>query len=152
YEKGLFDLVTEPAQREVLRPAAEAVVPVLREYQKFLEDELLPRAAGDWRIGKEKFSRKLELELDAGLTALQVLGDAEKEADRVEREMYVIARQLWPQAFPGKALPPDDTAGRRATIMEVLHHFNQEHGKPDELVVDARKTVAEIKKFIAEKD
>src|SRR5207247_3174977 len=52
YEKGLFDLVTEPAQRDGLRPAAEAVVPVLKEYQKFLEDELLAKAAGDWRLGK----------------------------------------------------------------------------------------------------
>ena len=59
----------------------------LKDYQKLLEKELLPKSNGEWRLGKEKFARKLELELDAGLTADEVVKLAEAEADRVEREM-----------------------------------------------------------------
>src|SRR5205823_988126 len=84
-------------------------------YQQFLEKELLPRARGEWRVGKERFARKLDLELDAGLSAEQVLAEAQSEFARVEREMYVIARQLWGTTFPGQALPPDDKARRRAS-------------------------------------
>ena len=82
----------------------------LKEYKRFLEQEVLPRSKGSWRIGKEKFAKKLELELDAGLTADEVIAAANSEADRVEREMYYVAKQLWFSVFPGVTLPPDDEA------------------------------------------
>jgi uncharacterized protein (DUF885 family) len=152
YKGGILDHAGNVPNKEELKAAAAKLVPVLQEYQKFLEEDLLPRASGGWRIGKEKFARKLELELDAGLTAEQVLKDAESEFDRVEREMYVIARQLWATTFPGKVLPPDDAAGRRTTILKILEHYNKEHGTPEELVRDAKESVKEVKAFIKAND
>ena len=46
--------------------------------------------------------------------------EAEREFSRVQRDMYVVARQLWSQHFPGKVIPPDDDAGRAATIRLVI--------------------------------
>jgi uncharacterized protein (DUF885 family) len=152
YESGIFEAAGETPQLSELSPAAKKLVPVLKDYQKFLEDEVLPRATGEWRIGKEKFYHKLELELDAGLTADDVLKEAEAEAARVERDMYVIARQLWSKTHPGKPLPPDDAAGRHTTIHQVLAVINQDHGTVADLVKDARAMVADIKAFIKEKD
>jgi uncharacterized protein (DUF885 family) len=149
YEHDIFGLAGATPHADKLKAAAGPVVASLKQYQEFLERELLPRAKGQWRLGKEKFSRKLELELDAGLTAEAVLADAEAEFARVERDMYVIARQLWSRYFPKQALPPDDAAGRHATIERVLRQVAQEHGKPEDLTRDARATVAEIKKFIS---
>jgi hypothetical protein len=54
--------------------------------------------------------------------------------------------------LPQKPLPPDDAAGRRETITKVIDAVDQEHGKPEELVGDARATVENIKKFIREHD
>ena len=113
-----------PARRRSsasLAQPARKVVAVLKEYQKFLENDLLPRAKGDWRLGKEKFARKLDLELDAGLTADEVLHEAEAEFDRVERDMYVIARQLWGQVLPrqGRCRPTTPKAGA-APFSQVL--------------------------------
>ncbi|MBY0528484.1 MAG: DUF885 domain-containing protein [Gemmataceae bacterium] len=152
YETGIFELSGETPQLSELGAAARPVVAGLKEYQKFLENDLLPKAKGDWRIGKERFAKKLELELDAGLSADEVLRLAEAEAERVEREMFVIARHLWSHEFPDKPVPPDDEQGRRATIRLVLAKLAAEHGKADELVKDAQATVVEIKQFIAEKD
>jgi uncharacterized protein (DUF885 family) len=152
YESSIFELAGEAPQLSSLAPAARKVAAALKEYQKFLEEELLPRATGEWRLGAEKFARKLELELDAGLTAAEVLREAEAEAERVEKEMVVIARQLWARLFPKEALPPDDPAGRRALIQRVLGQLAGDHGKVEELVHDARATVEQIKAFIREKD
>jgi uncharacterized protein (DUF885 family) len=151
YDRGIYELAGENAQRSELKPAAERALPLLRDYLKFLED-LLPKAKGDWRLGKEKFSRKLDLELDANLSAEEVLKEAEIEFARVEREMYVLARQLWSGTYPGKPLPPDDAKGRADTIRLVLDRLNQEHGKPEDLVRDARASVERIKTFITEND
>jgi uncharacterized protein (DUF885 family) len=152
YESGIYEVAGETPQLSELKPVAARIVPVLKDYQKFLEEDLLPRAKGEWRIGKEKFARKLDLELHAGLTAEQVIRDAEAEFERVERDMYVIARQLWGTTLPGKPLPPDNPDGRRETIRRVLDELNKDHGKAEDLVKDAKTTVVAIKQFIKDKD
>ena len=152
YDKGILELAGKTRQRDALKAAAAPVAALLKDYQKFLEGDLMARATGDWRLGRKKFARKLELVLDAGLTAGEVLADAESEFARVQRDMYVIARQLWSKYFPNLPLPPDDVNGRRATISQVIDAIGQEHGKPEDLVQDARATVDHIKAFIQEHD
>ncbi len=152
YETGIFELVGQTPQIDSLKQAAAVAVQVLREYQTFLETVVLPQAKGDWRLGKSKFFRKLELVLDVGLTADEVLAEADTEFLRVQRDMYVVARQLWSRYFPGKPLPPDDATGRRETIALVISAVSKEHGQPEALILDARATVANIKTFIREKD
>lgn len=152
YQQELFTAAGDTAALESLRAAAVPVVACLRQYQEFLEQELLPRADGDWRLGRERFAQKLDLELDAGWSADQVLAEAEAEFRRVERDMYVIARQLWGQYHAGRPLPPDDEAGRRETVAHVLRAVGQEHGAPETLTVDARATVARIRQFITQRE
>lgn len=152
YEKGIFELVGQTSQISSLKIAAADVVVELKKHQSFLEQELLPKARGVWRLGKEKFSRKLDMVLDVGWNADRVLQEAEAEFVRVQRDMYVVARQLWSRYFPNQPLPPDDDAGRRATIALVTGAVSQEHGKPEALILDARATVRSIQDFIREKD
>jgi uncharacterized protein (DUF885 family) len=152
YKHGIFELAAGTPHDDALKAACAKAVTALEGYQGWLEKTLLPRADGDWRIGKERFANKLELELGAGLTSEQVLAEAEREMDRVERDLYVLSRQLWATTFPGKPLPPDDAAGRRQTIALVLHRLAQEHGKAEDLLKDARATVAAIKAFIKDND
>jgi uncharacterized protein (DUF885 family) len=92
----------------------------------------------------------LELVLDAGISADQVLADAQAEFARVERDLYINSRQLWSQHFLRTPLPPDDAEGRRKATMQVLEAIGREHGKPEDLVRDTRATVDRIKTFIRE--
>ncbi|MGO8699672.1 MAG: DUF885 domain-containing protein [Limisphaerales bacterium] len=152
YEKDLFDLAGPTAQLDRLKSAAAAVAGQLQEYQKFLENDLLPRATGQWRLGEKRFKHKMDLVLDAGVSADQVLADAEAEFAHVRDDMYVVARQLWPIYFPKTVFPPDDPEGRRQAITKVIEAVNQEHGRPETLVADARATVEKIKAFIRTRD
>lgn len=152
YETELFQLAGETPQRDALKAAAAPVVAALKEYQIFLEGDLMTRATGDWRLGKKRFARKLELVLNSGQTAQQVLADAEAEYARVQGELYVIARQLWGRFFSLQPLPPDDAAGRRETIARVIAAVSKEHGSPEELLANTRATVDRIKAFIRERD
>ncbi|HYH64249.1 MAG TPA: DUF885 domain-containing protein [Urbifossiella sp.] len=151
YEKDIWEFAGETPGSEPLATPCRAAVAALKDYQTWLETDLLPRSTGEWRLGVDKFAKKLELELDAGLTAAEVLKLAEGEADRVEREMYTIARQLWAKHLPGRPLPPDDADGRRATTAAVLAELGKDHGRPENLVADVRKTVDGIRTFIREK-
>jgi uncharacterized protein (DUF885 family) len=151
FERDIYEVAGVAPQVTALAAACRPVVEALKEHQRYLEEELLRKADGEWRIGREKFVEKLELELDAGLSADEVLAEAEAEFARVERDMYVIARQLWGQLFPNQTLPVDDEAGRRETIQRVLAKTNQEHARPEELTEETRATVARIKEFIADR-
>ncbi|MGL6097657.1 MAG: DUF885 domain-containing protein [Fimbriiglobus sp.] len=148
YEKDIYEITGETAATSPLGAPCKAAAAALTEYADWLEKDLLPRSTGEWRLGKEKFAAKLRLELDAGITADELLAAAESEADRVEREMWYVAKQQWAKLFPGQAVPPDDADGRRACIRQVLAELGKDHGKGDELVADAKKTVDGIKAFI----
>lgn len=150
YREDLFLLVGETEQQAELAAAAAEVVALLEDYQAFLEHDLQPRATGEWRIGSQRFAKKFELVVDMGMTADELLAEAEKEFERVQMEMAVIARQLWAERFPGRPIPPDDSAGRRRLVAEVTAAVGRDHGEPETLVRDARETVATICDFIRE--
>lgn len=152
YEKDIFNYTGETQQQEKLKAATAKVSAELKEYQKFLEGESRARAVDEWRIGKEKFARKFELETGVSATAEQNLADAETEFVRVHHELYLVARQLWGGYFPSEVLPPDDEDGRRKIVTKVIGAVNQEHGTIESMLGDAKGTVASIKEFIRTKD
>ncbi len=152
YQSDIYNYTGKTRQSAALKAAADSVVSALKEYQTFLESDLLSRANGEWRLGPEKFARKLDLELDAGMTADQVLADAEAEFGRVQDQMFVIARQLWSKYYFKQPLPPDDEAGRHTTVQMVLTAIGKEHDQPENLARDMRLRVARLKKFIRDTD
>ena len=151
YEKDIFALAEESPQISSLAVPCRKAAESLRHYKNFLVDEVLPRSTGEWRIGERKFGEKLAMELDAGLSAQEVIDTAEDEANRVEREMYYVAKQLWSSVIKARPLPADDAIGRRETIRAVLSELGKDHGVSETLVNDARSTVEKIKTFIRQK-
>ena len=148
YTDELFKLVGEQPDHAELSLKAERIVAALNRHLDFLKTDVLPRSSDNWRIGPDRFAQKLELELDSGLSAAEVLLEAEHEAARVELEMALIARQMWGKAFPDRPLPLDDPDARRAMIQQVLDVVAAGHGTAESLVADVRATVGEIKTFI----
>jgi uncharacterized protein (DUF885 family) len=152
YETELLKLIGDSPQRGEVEAAAKGAVEALQQQQGFLENQLLPLSTSDWRIGREQFAKKLEMVLDAGVTADEVLAEAESAFEQVTRDMLFCSRQLWSHYFPKEPLPPDDDAGRRLTIERVVTQVGRDHGTPESLVGDARETVAQIKDFITARD
>ena len=148
YENDIFKFAGDTAQKDQLSAAASKTVALLKEYQNFLEGPARSRAEDNWRLGRAKFDKKFELETDAGITAEENLANAKAEFARVQTELYVVARQLWPKYFPKVTLPPDDADGRRETVTKIVNAVSQEHGDAANLVADARATVENIKAFI----
>ena len=152
YEKGIFELAGASDQTDALQSAAKVAIAALKEHQVFLEDSKRLRANGEWRLGRELFGEKLRWVLNAGVSADEVLADAEAEFSRVQTEMYIGSRQLWRRYFPYRVLPPDEPAGRRETVRLVTAAVSREHGTPEALVSDAQATVGSITDFIRSRD
>ena len=152
YETELFEMVGDTPQIEAVKKVAAVAAAALRQHQNFLEQELLPRATGEWRLGRKKYREKFARVLDAGFTADQVLAVAEADFIQVRRDMLLISRQLWSRYFPTTPLPPDDDAGRRETIDRVVREVGRDHGKPEALTANTQATVARLKQFITDRN
>ncbi len=151
YTEEVFTLAGLPRGEGLLGERAAKIVEALQRHKAFLQNDVLPRATDDWRIGPDLFREKIERELDAGLTADEVLAEAMREAARVKSEMAVIARQLWGTYFPGEPIPTDDEAGRKELIRRVLHRIGDDRSTADSVVDDVKKSVDSIKDFITRK-
>lgn len=152
YERELFELVGETPRLEELKASAAKVAEALRDHQAFLENQLLVRSTGDWRLGKERFDRKFQLVVDAGLSADEALAAAEAQFAQTQRDFLFVARQLWSRYFPREPLPPDDAEGRRVTIERVSEEIGKDRIAPDQLAFEATASVARLKSFISEHD
>jgi uncharacterized protein (DUF885 family) len=152
YRADIFELAGPAADSPDFRQAATEAVVVLEDYGRFLEKEVRPRATGEWRIGAERFARKFALVTDLEVTAEELVAEAEREFQRVQGDMVVIARQLWGTRCPGRPMPPDDPAGRQQLVAGVVEAIGRDHGPPESLVPDARAVVDRLRTFIRDND
>jgi len=148
YKSGLAEALGQGEGAEEVRREAAALVPLFEGYRQFLEKEVLPRSSDQWKLGPKLFAQKLEYELEADISAAEVLAEAEREFARVESEMAALSRTLWPTFFPGKAQLPDTSEGRRETTRRVIAEVSRDRGTVDTLVKDAKSGAEKLKAFI----
>ncbi len=148
YKSGLAEALGQGEGAEEVRREAAALVPLFEGYRQFLEKEVLPRSSDQWKLGPKLFAQKLEYELEADISAAEVLAEAEREFARVESEMAALSRTLWPTFFPGKAQLPDTPEGRRESTRRVIVEVSRDRGTVDTLVKDAKSGSEKLKAFI----
>ena len=146
---GQLDAFLEEAPPELraeMEAPRKAAVAALEEYGKWLEEDLLPRSNGDFRIGEEKFRKKLAFVLHSDLSMEEILARAEKKLAESREEMYATALPLYTQAHPG-----GDVADRRAVIAAVLDKLADTHPDSESILGDAERDLAETTAFTREK-
>ena len=115
-----------PETRNRLEAAIETARAAIAEQQSWLEEELLPRANGDFRIGAELYDRKLAFALNSSLSRRDIRTLAESEYELVRSEMYEIAREIYAGKHPYTAFPDNpDESYKQAIIRAALE--NRKH-------------------------
>jgi uncharacterized protein (DUF885 family) len=154
--KGTAKLVKEqlepllkqaPALEKDFREAQSKALAALQDYQQWLEKDLLPRSTGDFRIGEEKFRKKLRFALDSDLSKEEILRRAEADLKATRSAMYHTAVQLWPKLSPDKPVPLDQGAAIKAVLDDAARK------RPDNgtVIAQATKALAETTAFVKEK-
>ncbi|NZA26005.1 DUF885 domain-containing protein [Luteimonas sp. SJ-92] len=143
----------EGAERERLDAAIAGLREAVAEHQSWLEDTLVPNAAGDFRIGTERYDRKLRFALNSELSREEIRQRAEADLARVRDEMYTIARGVLKDAPDAPEMPdqPDDDQ-RQAAIEAALELAYAEKPGRDEVVDFAKETLAQATAFTREHD
>jgi uncharacterized protein (DUF885 family) len=139
------------ATRTRLEAAIEVAKDALADHQTWLEEDLLPRAAGDFRIGAELFDRKLAFALDSPLGRKEVVARAEAEYESVRNQMYEVSKEIYLADHPYTAFPDNaDEAYKQVVIRAALEKAYQHLPPRDGIIELAREQMQQATDFVIE--
>jgi uncharacterized protein (DUF885 family) len=120
-------------QRRLARGNEDAAVE-MSAFAEWLEEDLLPRAEGDFRLGAELFERKLRYDEHVDLSANELREINEREIERYTAWIAEVAAEIDPDRDPA----------------EVMAEITSDFPSPDELIPTAEEYQRELQAFIRE--
>lgn len=134
----------EPALKSEFLPIQKEVVKALEEYGKWLEKELLPKATRDFRIGTDKFEKKLFYSLNSGLSKEEILSRAEKALVKTQEDLYNTALPFYKKYYPGRS-----TENKKKVIKAVLNRLAEDHPTNENIVQLAEEYLNQCTEFVS---
>ncbi|MBN9416223.1 MAG: DUF885 domain-containing protein [Candidatus Eremiobacteraeota bacterium] len=135
-----------PEKRARVEAARRLAVQALREYGTWLEKDLLPRSHGDFRLGRERWRKKLFFTLESSLTPEELQARAERDLVRTHQEMTRVARPLYAQLLHRSADKLSDSQVCRA----VLHKLAESRPDSATIVPLAGESLKKATAFVAD--
>ncbi|PYK54378.1 MAG: DUF885 domain-containing protein [Verrucomicrobia bacterium] len=145
--EGLAPLVDRaPQMKNELAPLQEKTVAALDDYKKWLQNDLLPRSDGNFRLGAEKFRKKLHFALASDLSMEEIMKRAQADLKQTQTAIYETALPLYKKYFPNAdAKAPTDKYKVTAAVLDKL----AEQHPDDATIVDyAKDVVTEATDFV----
>jgi len=125
-----------PEQGSALLQSSETAARAVKDYIRFLDEDLLPRSDGDFAIGEDLWNEIARdehmLDADAG------------EIERTGHRLIDETRQAMAEVA-GRIAPGRDT-------MEVLEDLSKEHPEPNVLLHAYREAMLASRQFVVDRD
>ena len=136
-----------------LDAAIVTAMEALDRHQAWLEEDLLPEAAGDFRIGARLFDEKLRHTLSSPLSRREIRHRAESEYVAVRDEMYAVAREVYSGVHTYASFPdqPDDSF-KQVIIRAALEQAYRELPDRDAIVDIAKNNLQQATDFVSERN
>jgi uncharacterized protein (DUF885 family) len=139
-------LAAYPEMKVEMQPVRDEAITALEEYGEWLESELLPRSDGDFRLGAERFRRKLAFTLHSDLTMEEILSRAETRLAETQQSLYETALPLYRAAYPEAT--DGSLADKKQVIRDTLNRLAEDRSTDATIVDDARGTLEETTSFV----
>ena len=147
YKNEVPKLSENKLQAEVAK-----LIPVLEDYQKFLQNELLPKSTGNFRLA-EGHQRLLRLTAQVNIPFEEISARAKADSNNVRREMGIVSLGLFRLMYPKVNMEQMSTQMneeqfRTNLIKGVLDKLRAEHAGKDEFVNQVKAAADKVKAFI----
>src|SRR6266545_2482683 len=153
--QGAINLVREglspvldraPQMKKELAPLQEKTTAALEDYKKWLQNDLLPRSDGDFRLGADKFRKKLRFALASNLSMEEIMKRAQADLQQTQTAIYETGLPLYKKYFPNA---DDKTlADKHAVTAAVLDRLAEQHPDDATVVSYAQKILGEATDFV----
>src|SRR6266705_6518688 len=145
--EGLAPLLDQaPQMKNELAPLQEKTAAALADYKKWLQNDLLPRSDGNFRLGGEKFRKKLHFALASDLSMEEIRNRAQADLQQTQSAIYETALLLYKKYFP-KA-DKVTLADKKKVTTAVLDKLAEKHPDDNTIVGYAQKIVGEATDFV----
>jgi uncharacterized protein (DUF885 family) len=146
-DEGLAPLLDRvPKMKKDLAPLQEKTVAALKDYKKWLQNDLLPRSDGNFRLGAEKFRKKLRFALASDLSMEEIMKRAQADLKQTQTAIYETARPLYKKYFANADAAT--LADKHKVTVAVLDKLAEQHPDDATVVTYAKKVVTEATDFV----
>ena len=140
----------DQAPQKDLAPLQEKTATALEEYKRWLQNDLLARSNGNFRLGAEKYRKKLHFALASDLSMEEIMKRAQTNLQQTQIAIYETALPLYKKHFPNTDAAT--LADKHKVTAAVLDKLAEQHPN-DATVVDFAKTVVtEATSFVKQHD
>lgn len=149
--EGLNPLLDRsPEMKKEIAPLQEKTAVALEEYAKWLKEDLLPRSDGDFRLGMDKFRKKLRFALASDLSVEELMKRAKADLAATQTAIFETALPLYKKYFP--TADAATLSDKKKVTTAVLDKLAEEHPDDSTIVVTAEKAVVETTDFVRKKN
>src|SRR6184192_3927405 len=99
--EGLAPLLDQsPRMKKDLTPLQEKTAAAMEDYKKWLQNDLVPRSDGDFRLGAKKYRKKLRFALASDLSMGEIMKRAQADLKQTQTAIYETAVPIYKKYFP----------------------------------------------------
>src|SRR5712691_7354090 len=137
-----------PQMKKELAPLQDKTTAALEDYKKWLQKDLLPRSDGDFRLGEEKYRKKLRFALASDWPMEEILKRAKTDLEQAQTAIYETALPLYKKYFPNADPAAAGLADKHKVTAAVLDKLAEQHPNDTTVVDYAKKVVTEATDFV----
>jgi uncharacterized protein (DUF885 family) len=134
-------------EKKEIQARAKQSVQAIKGYVEWLKklDNKTPRS---FRLGKELYAQKFDLDIQSGYTIDQIYEKAIAHKKDLHKKMYILADRLWSK-YMGNAAKPADTL---VLIKDVIDKISVKHTTADLFQTTIEKQLPVLIDFVKQKD
>jgi len=155
YKNELPQLIAQvpAASKSKLESSLTKVIPALEDYQNFLQNELLFRSTGNFRLGQQTHRQLIRLTYQQSIPLEELVARSKADYNNIRREMVLICIPFFKIMYSD--IDPDQLGATRSEeevrnimIKGVMDKIKGEHVTKDEFMDQIKVTAGEIKNFL----
>ena len=158
FDKTLPDLLSssglDEEQAASIKASCEKAVASIREFITWFEETVVPRDHGEWRLGKELYDRKYDLQLDYPLNPDELLARAEKWLKAKSAELVSVGRSIHDEYLEEElasgALEPAEQLDDQQVVRNIFTKLSEDRSTVDTLIADSYALADSIVGFVNE--
>lgn len=126
---------------------AKEITTTINEYVSFLQNfkNETPRS---FRIGKELYSKKFELDIESSFTASEIFDRAMQHKNELHAQMYSITQKLWSTYMKAEVMPTD----KLVAIKKMIDILSLKHTDAQSFQAEIERQIPTLVDFVKEKN
>ena len=130
-------------------------IAALEDYQRFLQNELLPKSTGNFRLGADTHLRLLRMTSQGNIPIDELVARANADVKNIRREMLLVCIPFYKIMYPDINLEQLTTQRseeevRSIVIKGVFDKIKGDHVGRDEFVAKLAASAANVKAFVVQ--